>query len=181
MKNLLFKTIFVLAVLVVGFSVISCSDDEKDDPVTPAPDMTVKDVTVSYSVSLAQSYYDFFVIKLEYVDETNQIINKEITANWEYSFTKSYAETPENIVCKVFATPKDPLPSIEEEEYDRNASVWARVDGYTKDGVENPKFGCIGKFNVIGSVSTKDWERYTSINHTLLDLEEPKGPANPKE
>ncbi|MBQ7818859.1 MAG: hypothetical protein IJ341_04090 [Bacteroidales bacterium] len=107
----------------------------------------------------------FFVIKLEYVDENNQKINKEITADWEYSFTKSYVETPENIVCKVVATPKDPLPSIEDgKEYDRDASILARVDGYTKDGVENPKFGCLGSYNVIGSVSTKDWRTYTSNN-----------------
>ncbi|MBQ7818858.1 MAG: hypothetical protein IJ341_04085 [Bacteroidales bacterium] len=63
MKNLLFKTMLVLAVLVAGFSVASCSDDGQDEPVTPAPDMSVKNVTVSYSVSLAQSYYDFFCYK----------------------------------------------------------------------------------------------------------------------
>lgn len=182
MKNLLFKTLAVFAILAASFSMTSCNEggDDDDSDINPTPDMTVKNVTINYSINLADTYYKYFDINIEYINNDGQIVNEALTENMQYSFSASYDETPDNIVCKIVATPKAELPSIESgNEYICDASIVVNIKGYNKDGIENEDFAYRGSFSAAGYNSAKEWTNYTSRVHTFMNLNYPKGSANP--
>ena len=183
MKNLLIKRLFLLTTLLVGFFMISCSDDEsKDDPVPTTPDVTVKNVSLNYSVSLAKPYYDYFDVTVEYTHEGGLVKQEAINNNWNKSYTMSYEEAPENIVCKVDIVPKNPLPAIEDGvNYRIDGNITANVAGYTAEGVQNKNFGWNGRFSASGEKTTREFEIYTSKSHNLLNFSYQKGSPNPTE
>lgn len=179
MKNLLFKTLAVFAILAASFSMTSCNEggDDDDSDINPTPD---KNVTINYSINLADTYYKYFDINIEYINNDGQIVNEALTENMQYSFSASYDETPDNIVCKIVATPKAELPSIESgNEYICDASIEVNIKGYNKDGIENGYFAYRSSFHAAGYKSAKEWTDYTSRVHTFMDLNRPKGSANP--
>ena len=181
MKNAILKFGFLLAMCASSFALVSCNGDGGKDDVIAA-DKTVTDVSIEYLIDLADSYYKYFDINVDYMREDGEIISMCVTENWDYSFSANYEATPENIIFKVVATPKAELPTIEEDaNYNCSAKVYVIQTGYTKEGVENEKFGYSGSYKTNGYKSYNDWVKYTSKDHILLNYNYPKGPANPVE
>ncbi|MBR5323933.1 MAG: hypothetical protein IKV14_03825 [Muribaculaceae bacterium] len=184
MKNSLFKILMLLAIFASNLTFVSCNgdgNDSDDKNGLVAPDKTVTDVSIAYSINLADTYYKYFDIKAEYVNKESQIISMDVTQNWDYSFSSSYEATPKNIIFKVVATPKEELPTIEEINYDITANIHVTQTGYTKEGIENENFGYSGSCKINGYKTPKEWTNYTSKERTLINYDFPIGPANPVE
>lgn len=175
------SAILMAFAMAVPFSFTSCGDDDDDPKVhdTPKPDNIIATVEMDYSISLAQTYFDFFDVTVEYTDKNGKNTKETLTSDWTYNASVAYDAAPETVICKVTAVPKKQVPEIESgKDYDCNCKILAKVSGKNAAGVVNPKFGLNGSNNTTGSKSAKEMSRYITREHSLLDYSYAKEPAD---
>lgn len=171
------STKFLSAILMVfamatSFTLTSCGDDDDDPklPDTPTTDNSIATIEIDYSVNLAQTYFDFFDVTVEYTDKNGKNITETITANWSHSGSMAYKDAPETFICNVTATPKANMPEIESgKDYDCNCRILATVSGMNAAGVVNQNFGLNGSNNTTGSKSAYEMSKYITREHVLLN------------
>ena len=135
MKTIFNNILFAIMAVSVCFSVISCDDETGEEVVNPN---ALKEINAMYSLNLSEDYLYFYDITITYgYDDNKEIVELPID-NWGYQQTYStdYMETlPVRFFCTVKATPKSPVPAIDESKaYKFECSGSCNLAGFTNDG-----------------------------------------------
>lgn len=135
MKTIFNKILFAIMAVSVCFSVISCDDETGEETVNPN---ALKEINAMYSLNLSEDYLYFYDITITYgYDDNKEIVELPID-NWGYQQTYStdYMETlPNRFFCTIQATPKNPIPTIDESKiYEFEYSGACNLAGFTGDG-----------------------------------------------
>lgn len=140
MKKSIFSwTVYLFAALAMTLSLTACGDsgDNNDEPM---PDSSlVAKVVVTYDVSLAQTWYDYYDVQLTYADIAGNEKTQSIEMDWSYSETLQGVETPAVYTCRVAAMPKTTadVPDLD-ATYPMALDIQCSVRGYTADGTLLP-------------------------------------------
>lgn len=134
MKNMLFKAMAVLVGLAMSVSMVSCGDDDNDEP--PVPENAVAQVEVRYDVSLGEDYYDLWDIEVTYTTPGGREATEEIEQDWSLTLRMNTAdEIPSTYSISVVARPKNPLPALDADKvYTLSRDCYMKVTAKTDDG-----------------------------------------------
>ncbi|MGI5975209.1 MAG: hypothetical protein ACOX7E_05640 [Paludibacter sp.] len=114
----------------------SCKDNDDDDPVVDDSQVTLK-VKITYSVDLADTWYEFYNVEITYTGSDGNSETKIIQENQEESMTLFKNEAPDTVAFKVIAKPKDTPPEVEDGKvYSLDHSANLSVVTMTEDGKE---------------------------------------------
>lgn len=108
-----------LCFLIAGcFALTSCFGDDEDEPSSSDPN-AVKTINVDYSVKLGESWFDYFDIKLTYLDEEGEPVEVALSKDnrsWSKSMTFQPKKAPKNFALTVVRFPKHDHPEINSSE-----------------------------------------------------------------
>ncbi len=145
-----FKTLAIMLGMAMSISLVSCGDDEPDDPnkndnnsnngngsTTTEASYTVH---TSYDINLSQAFYDYFDIKVSFTATTGELQTLDLTQNAVWSTaTVAYTNAPKNYYLVVTATPKANYPAIDASTtYYFDASCLMNIYKYTDAEKDNP-------------------------------------------
>lgn len=109
----------VAALCLALFTSCEKGSDEPGDSDDPTKQYELKAVIVNYSVDISQDFMDFFDFTVIHGLDETEGVRENITAN-SWSFTARYGDEmtviPERVFCKVIATPKSVLPTIDPDK-----------------------------------------------------------------
>ncbi len=111
MRKFIINTVLVLFAI-VGLSALSSCGSSSDDNVIPTKKIT--EFVATYTVTLEDSWYQFFDVKATYTTETGDSTVIAITENKKFSVEIPADRTPAKCVFKVVATPKANIGSVDE-------------------------------------------------------------------
>lgn len=135
MKTIFNKILFAIMAVSVCFSVISCDEENGGETVDPN---ALKDVKAMYNLSVSEDYLYFYDITVTYgCDDTKTTEEIQIDGwSFEQTYSTDYMETlPTRFFCTVKATPKSPVPTIDESKtYKFEYSGACNLAGFTGDG-----------------------------------------------
>jgi len=131
-----FSVLMAIFAIALSFTLTSCRDNDDDDPEVDDPQATLK-VEITYSVNLAETWYEFYNVEITYTDSIGNSETEIIGADYEKSMTLFMNEAPNTVAFKVIAKPKDTPPEVEDGKvYSLDHSANLRVVTMTEDGKE---------------------------------------------
>lgn len=134
MKTILNKVVAAFIAMSVCFTIASC---EKENGGEAIDSNALKEIEANYSITLSEDYQYFYDISVKYgYDEAE--LTSEIDGGWTYheTYSTDYVDPlPTRFFCTIEATPKSPVPAIDESKlYTFEYSCVCNIEGRTKDG-----------------------------------------------
>ena len=134
-KNNRFSVLMAIFAIALSAILTSCRDND-DDLVDDDPQATLK-VKITYSVDLADTWYEFYNVEITYTGSGGNSETKIIQENQDESMTLPMNGAPDTVAFKVIAKPKDTPPEVEDGKvYLLDHSANLRVVTMTEDGKE---------------------------------------------
>lgn len=154
-----FSKILLLAAIAGIF--FSC---QKDDDVTTSSE---KEVTISYSFTNTDDFFDLMNVSVEYIDATGALKKESITDDWTYNKTVPYSSAPADYKCVV--TYSSAYTELEQpkEKYTIQADFSAKAFVVMSNGETKSLGNTIIKDN-----APKTWTAETINNYLALHVKE---------
>lgn len=135
MKTIFNKILFAIMAVSVCFSVISCDDETGEEAVNPN---ALKDIKAMYSLTVSEDYLYFYDLTVTYGYDDAKTTEEILLDGWsfEQTYSTDYMKTlPVRFFCTIQATPKNPIPTIDESKtYKFEYSGACNLAGFTADG-----------------------------------------------
>lgn len=133
-KSIFTKLFVSMSIMISALFFVSCGD-ENEEIVNPN---ALRDVKAMYNLSVSEDYLHFYDITVTYgCDDTKTTEEIQIDGwSFEQTYSTDYMETlPTRFFCTVKATPKSPVPTIDESKtYKFEYSGACNLAGFTGDG-----------------------------------------------
>ena len=133
-KSFFTKLFVSMSIMISALFFVSCGD-ENEEIVNPN---ALRDVKAMYNLSVSEDYLHFYDITVTYgCDDTKTTEEIQIDGwSFEQTYSTDYMETlPTRFFCTVKATPKSPVPTIDESKtYKFEYSGACNLAGFTNDG-----------------------------------------------
>ena len=133
-KSIFTKLFVSMSIMISALFFVSCGD-ENEEIVNPN---ALRDVKAMYNLSVSEDYLYFYDITVTYgCDDTKTTEEIQIDGwSFEQTYSTDYMETlPTRFFCTVKATPKSPVPTIDESKtYKFEYSGACNLAGFTSDG-----------------------------------------------
>ena len=133
-KSIFTKLFVSMSIMISALFFVSCGD-ENEEIVNPN---ALRDVKAMYNLSVSEDYLHFYDITVTYgCDDTKTTEEIQIDGwSFEQTYSTDYMETlPTRFFCTVKATPKSPVPTIDESKtYKFEYSGACNLAGFTNDG-----------------------------------------------
>ena len=133
-KSIFTKLFVSMSIMISALFFVSCGD-ENEEIVNPN---ALRDVKAMYNLSVSEDYLHFYDITVTYgCDDTKTTEEIQIDGwSFEQTYSTDYMETlPTRFFCTVKATPKSPVPTIDESKtYQFEYSGACNLAGFTGDG-----------------------------------------------
>lgn len=113
MKSMLFKTLTIIMGMVMSFSLVSCGDDDKDEP---EPTKTIVSATANYLALVGTGYQAIYDVTVTYTDANGVENTAQIGKGFEKEVTIPADKLPSDIVLKVEGKVKSTLPEIPDDK-----------------------------------------------------------------
>ena len=145
----------------------ACGDDEPGDS-----DAKLQSVSVKYSLSLSQAWFDYFSIEAEYIDQDGAKKTATLTENWNYTAEIPAAKAADTYYCHIVAKPKAAAPKKDEpvETFTFSKEGKASVTNIYDDGSSRP---AAPDYTVKSSmtIAKPQMEAYTSAEYKLMTFD----------
>ena len=133
-KSIFTKLFVSMSIMISALFFVSCGD-ENEEIVNPN---ALKDIKAMYNLTVSEDYLYFYDITVTYgCDDTKTTEEIQIDGwSFEQTYSTDYMETlPTRFFCTVKATPKSPVPTIDESKvYKFECSGACNLAGFTNDG-----------------------------------------------
>ncbi len=135
MKTIFNKFMTAFMAIAVCLSVTSCEDENGGETVDPN---ALKDIKAMYNLSVSEDYLYFYNLIVTYGYDDAKTMDEMQFEGWsfEQTYSTDYMETlPVRFFCTIQATPKSPVPTIDESKiYKFEYSGSCNLTGFTGDG-----------------------------------------------
>ena len=133
----MFKNLYpFLAVMSATLMSVASCDSGENDGTSEATETEVARYDVKISVSLSDTYYDFFSNVMYFTGEDGEektvVLSKDGQGVWEYSIPAEVA--PEDISVEITATAAEQTPEIAGESYTFSNAISVSVRAMTGSG-----------------------------------------------
>lgn len=133
----IFKSLYpFLAVMSATLAAVASCDSGETDGTSEATETEVARYDVKISVSLSDTYYDFFSNVMYFTGEDGEektvVLSKDGPGVWEYSIPAEVA--PEDISVEIAATATEQTPEITGESYTFSSAISVSVSAMTGSG-----------------------------------------------
>ena len=133
-KSIFTKLFVSMSIMISALFFVSCGD-ENEEIVNPN---ALRDVKAMYNLSVSEDYLHFYDITVTYGYDAAKTTEEIQIDGWsfEQTYSTDYMETlPTRFFCTVKATPKSPVPTIDESKtYKFEYSGACNLAGFTGDG-----------------------------------------------
>ena len=133
-KSIFTKLFVSMSIMISALFFVSCGD-ENEEIVNPN---ALRDVKAMYNLSVSEDYLHFYDITVTYgCDDTKTTEEIQIDGwSFEQTYSTDYMETlPVRFFCTIQASPKSPVPTIDESKtYKFEYSGACNLAGFTGDG-----------------------------------------------
>ena len=133
-KSIFTKLFVSMSIMISALFFVSCGD-ENEEIVNPN---ALKDVKAMYNLTVSEDYLYFYDITVTYGYDDAKTTEEIQLDGWsfEQTYSTDYMKTlPVRFFCTVKATPKSPVPAIEESKtYKFECSGACNLAGFTGDG-----------------------------------------------
>lgn len=159
MKSTLFKTLAIILGMVMSFSLVSCGDDDKDEPEDPK---AVAYYDVNYATDLGEDWFKFFDVTITYVNGAGAEKTETIERNTDISDKIQANVTPNTINFKIHVVRKASIPTVDPDQpYDFKGKATFYVQTYLKDDSKGEPYGNFFPENTHGTIiGGKDMEKF---------------------
>ena len=135
MKIIFNKLMTAFMAIAVCLSIASCEEENRGETVDPN---ALKDIKAMYSLTVSEDYLYFYDLTVTYGYDDAKTMEEILFDGWsfEQTYSTDYMETlPVRFFCTVKATPKSPVPAIDESKtYKFEYSGACNLAGFTGDG-----------------------------------------------
>ena len=135
MKIIFNKLMTAFMAIAVCLSIASCEEENGGETVDPN---ALKDIKAMYSLTVSEDYLYFYDLTVTYGYDDAKTTEEIQLDGWsfEQTYSTDYMETlPTRFFCTVKATPKSPVPTIDESKtYKFEYSGACNLAGFTSDG-----------------------------------------------
>ena len=133
-KSIFTKLFVSMSIMISALFFVSCGD-ENEEIVNPN---ALRDVKAMYNLSVSEDYLHFYDITVTYgCDDTKTTEEIQIDGwSFEHTYSTDYMKTlPVRFFCTIQASPKSPVPTIDESKtYKVEYSGACNLAGFTGDG-----------------------------------------------
>lgn len=133
-KSIFTKLFVSMSIMISALFFVSCGD-ENEEIVNPN---ALKDIKAMYSLTVSEDYLYFYDLTVTYGYDDAKTTEEIQLDGWsfEQTYSTDYMETlPVRFFCTVKATPKSPVPAIDESKtYKFECSGACNLAGFTNDG-----------------------------------------------
>lgn len=133
-KSIFTKLFVSMSIMISALFFVSCGD-ENEEIVNPN---ALRDVKAMYNLSVSEDYLYFYDITVTYgCDDTKTTEEIQIDGwSFEHTYSTDYMKTlPVRFFCTIQASPKSPVPTIDESKtYKFEYSGACNLAGFTNDG-----------------------------------------------
>ena len=133
-KSIFTKLFVSMSIMISALFFVSCGD-ENEEIVNPN---ALKDIKAMYSLTVSEDYLYFYDLTVTYGYDDAKTTEEIQLDGWsfEQTYSTDYMETlPVRFFCTVKATPKSPVPTIDESKtYKFEYSGACNLAGFTSDG-----------------------------------------------
>ena len=133
-KSIFTKLFVSMSIMISALFFVSCGD-ENEETVDPN---ALKDIKAMYSLTVSEDYLYFYDLTVTYGYDDAKTTEEIQLDGWsfEQTYSTDYMETlPTRFFCTVKATPKSPVPTIDESKtYKFEYSGACNLAGFTGDG-----------------------------------------------
>ena len=133
-KSIFTKLFVSMSIMISALFFVSCGD-ENEEIVNPN---ALRDVKAMYNLSVSEDYLHFYDITVTYGYDAAKTTEEIQIDGWsfEHTYSTDYMKTlPVRFFCTVKATPKSPVPAIDESKvYKFECSGACNLAGFTNDG-----------------------------------------------
>lgn len=126
-KTSLLLMILGMVLFAGGFAACDSDDSDKDP-------LAVKSVNAEYSAKLNPTWFEFYDIKVTWLDDKGQTHSADITDGWNYGFSVKPEVAPKNYLFSVTATPKTATPELTESQYVLTCEIEGNFFGVRYNG-----------------------------------------------
>lgn len=110
--------------LMMPLTLTSCGDDNEDEPNRPDDPNKAEYLNVAVYIDLGDAWYDFFDVSVTFTDVHGKNVTTTIDQDSKYVESVAYATAPTSYDLKIVATPKSPLPSVDDAKtYDFSKAI----------------------------------------------------------
>ena len=135
MKTIFNKLMTAFMAIAVCLSIASCEEENGGETVDHN---ALKDIKAMYSLTVSEDYLYFYDLTVTYGYDDAKTTEEILLDGWsfEQTYSTDYMKTlPVRFFCTVKATPKSPVPAIEESKtYKFECSGACNLAGFTNDG-----------------------------------------------
>ena len=133
-KSIFTKLFVSMSIMISALFFVSCGD-ENEEIVNPN---ALKDIKAMYSLTVSEDYLYFYDLTVTYGYDDAKTTEEIQLDGWsfEQTYSTDYMETlPNRFFCTIQATPKNPIPTIDESKtYKFEYSGACNLAGFTADG-----------------------------------------------
>ena len=133
-KSIFTKLFVSMSIMISALFFVSCGD-ENEEIVNPN---ALKEIKAKYSLTVSEDYLYFYDLTVTYGYDDAKTTEEIQLDGWsfEQTYSTDYMETlPTRFFCTVKATPKSPVPTIDESKtYKFEYSGACNLAGFTSDG-----------------------------------------------
>lgn len=113
MKSTLFKTLAIIMGMMMSLSLVSCGDDNDDEPKNPK---TVVSATANYLALVGTGYQAIYDVTVTYTDANGVEKSVQMEKSFEQEVTIPGDKLPSDIVLKVEGKIKSTLPEMPDDQ-----------------------------------------------------------------
>lgn len=133
-KSIFTKLFVSMSIMISALFFVSCGD-ENEEIVNPN---ALRDVKAMYNLSVSEDYLHFYDITVTYGYDAAKTTEEIQIDGWsfEHTYSTDYMKTlPVRFFCTIQASPKSPVPTIDESKtYKFEYSGACNLAGFTNDG-----------------------------------------------
>ena len=133
-KTIFTKAFVSMSIMISALFFVSCGD-ENEEIVNPN---ALRDVKAMYNLSVSEDYLHFYDITVTYGYDAAKTTEEIQIDGWsfEHTYSTDYMKTlPVRFFCTIQASPKSPVPTIDESKtYKFEYSGACNLAGFTGDG-----------------------------------------------
>lgn len=159
MKSTFFKALAIITGMMMSFSLVSCGDDDDNEPDDPK---VVSYYDVKYVTDLDEDWFDFFDVTITYVNVAGIETTEPIEMNTNLTAKIEADMAPNAISFKIHVVRKEALPTVNPEQpyhFSGKAQLW--VQAYLKDNTKGECGGDMVPASTRGTtISGKDMDKF---------------------